>query len=137
MYTFVYTLHMKTYVLAIMVALGLLVPAFASADTYGIQPTLGQLLTRVAALQAILSHEPVNCAVAATKSSVKVGEAFTLAWGSFGADPKYSTDAKNAYPENGEQVMQINTPETRIYKFTFFGPNGVQKTCEQTITVTQ
>jgi hypothetical protein len=79
----------------------------------------------------------VNCAVAATKSTVRVGETFTLAWGSYGADPKYSTDPKNAYTENGEQIMQINTPEIRIYKLTFFGPNGTQKTCEQTITVTQ
>ena len=114
----------------------LFVPAFAFADTtYGVEPSWGQLLTRIAALEAILSGSPINCAVIATKTIVHAGEPFTIAWGSFGADPSYSTDPKNMYPINGEQAMQINTPETRIYKFTFFGPNGMKKTCNQTITV--
>lgn len=126
---------MKMYLVAMLVALGLLVPAFASADSYGIQPTLGQLLTRVAALKSILSNESINCEVAATKSTVKAGEVFTIAWGSFGADSKYSTDTENAYPENGEQRMVIDKPQMRTYSFTFFGPNGAKKTCEQIITV--
>ncbi len=125
---------MKRLLSAIIISL-FFVPALASADSFGIQPTLGQLLTRIAALTAILENKTINCAVTATKTTVTVGELFTIAWGSFGADPKYSTDPQNAYAINGEQAMQINAPESRIYKFTFFGPNGLQKTCEQTITV--
>lgn len=127
---------MNTYVTAILIAFGLLTPAFASADSYGVQPTLGQLLTRIAALEAILSHEQINCAVTSSAAEVKVGETFTIAWGSYGADPKYSTDPQNAYPINGEQVMRITTPETRTYHFSFYGPNGLKKTCHQTIRVT-
>ena len=127
---------MQKTLIAIFVALGLLVPAFASADSFGVQPTLGQLLTRIAALQALIAHEEINCAVTATKSTVHVGEEFTIAWGSYGADAKYSTDPQNVYPINGEQTMRINTPEMRTYKFTFFGQSGLKKTCEQTITVT-
>lgn len=124
-------------IVGILIGLGLLVPVAASADTYGVQPTLGQLLTRIAALEAILSHESVNCSVAATKTTVRAGEEFTIAWGSYGADPKYSTDPQNAYAINGEQSMRIDTPENRTYKFTFYGPNGLKKTCEQAISVTQ
>jgi hypothetical protein len=126
---------MKKSLLAIVIVLGVLVPSFASADSYGVEPTLGQLLTRIAALQALISHEEINCAVTATKSAVKVGEVFTIAWGSYGADAKYSNDPQNAYPQNGEQTMRITTPEVRTYHFTFYGPNGLKKTCDQTISV--
>lgn len=127
---------MKKNIIAIFIASFFLVPAFASADSrFGVEPTLGQLLTRVAALQSILDGTPINCAVAATKSTVRVGEEFTIAWGSYGADSKYSNDPQNAYSQNGEQTMRINTPEMRTYKFTFFGPNGLKKTCDQTIAV--
>lgn len=111
------------------------VPALVSADSFGIQPTLGQLLTRIAALESILANTSINCAVTATKSVVRAGESFTIAWGSFGADPKYSNDPQNSYAINGEQTMQIDTPEIRTYHFTFFGQNGMMITCDQTITV--
>lgn len=119
----------------LLLALLITIPAFASADSFGIEPTRGQLLSRIAALQAILSGESINCAVATTKSTVKVGEVFTIAWGSFGANAKYSTDPSNAYSENGEQLMRIDVPETRTYKLTFFGPNAVKKTCQLSISV--
>ncbi len=122
-------------ILAAFIVTALFAPAFASADSFGIQPTLGQLLSRIAALEAILANTSINCAVTATKSTVKVGEPFTIAWGSYGADAKYSTDPQNAYSENGEQTMLMDAPQSRIYKFTFFGPNGIQKTCEQKIVV--
>ncbi len=124
--------------IVVFVATFLLVPAVASSQSqFGIEPTRGQLLSRIAALQAILSGAPINCALATSKSTVKVGEVFTIAWGSFGADSKYSTDPSNSYTENGEQDLAISTPEIRTYQFTFFGPNGSKKTCEQTITVTR
>ncbi len=127
---------MQKYILATLVAFGLLVPVFASADSrFGVEPTLGQLLSRVAALQALLDGTPINCAVAATKSTVKIGEVFTIAWGSYGADSIYSTDPSNSYTQNGEQDLVISNPEIRTYQFTFFGPNGTKKTCDQTITV--
>lgn len=122
-------------ILTALVISSIMLPTLASADSFGIQPTLGQLLTRIAALQAILGNTSINCAVAATKTTVQVGEPFTIAWGSFGADPKYSTDPQNRYDINGEQTVQIDRPETRTYHFTFFGQNGTHKTCEQTITV--
>ncbi len=113
----------------------LLAPAFASADSFGIEPTRGQLLSRIAALESIVAGKSINCAVATTKSTVRVGEQFTIAWGSFGADSKYSNDPQNAYAENGEQVMQMDFPQIRTYKFTFFGPHATKATCQQTITV--
>lgn len=129
-----YTGRMKKIAAAFLLS-ALFIPAFASADAYGIQPTLGQLLTRIAALKSILSHDVISCEVAATKSTVKAGEAFTIAWGSFGADSKYSTDPQNVYPENGEQQVVLDTPQMRKYSFSFYGPNGTKKTCEQIITV--
>ncbi len=122
-------------ILASIVLVALLAPTLASADSFGIQPTLGQLLSRIAALEAILAHKTINCAVTATKSTVMAGEPFTIAWGSFGAEPSYSTDPQNAYSQNGEQQMLLNTPEARVYHFTFFGPNGTKVTCDQTIIV--
>ena len=128
---------MKTNIAAILIASFLLVPTFTSAESrFGIEPTLGQLLTRIAALQAILEGKPINCAVTSTKTTVRVGEPFTIAWGSYGADAKYSIDPENAYSENGEQTMRMDMPQMRTYYFTFFGPNGLKKTCNQTITVT-
>ncbi len=114
-----------------------LAPVFVSADSFGIEPTRGQLLSRIAALQAILSNKTITCALATTKSTVVVGEAFTISWGSFGADPKYSTDPSNAYTENGEQTIVLSTPQTRTYHFSFFGPQGSKVTCDQTITATR
>jgi hypothetical protein len=115
----------------------LLAPAFASADAYGIQPTLGQLLSRIAALEAIVAGKQIGCATTATKTVVKVGEVTTIAWGSYGTDAKYSTDAQNAYSQNGEQAVSLETPQTRTYYFTFYGPNGSSVKCDQTITATR
>ncbi len=131
-----YTGRMKK-IFASLALIALFSPAFAAADSYGIQPSLGQLLTRVAALQAIVGGKTINCAVAATKTTVRVGEPFTIAWGSYGADPKYSTDPQNAYTENGEQSVVLDTPQTRTYHFSFFGLNGSVAKCDQTITVTR
>jgi hypothetical protein len=126
---------MRKIIATLIVSAGLLAPAFAFADTFGIQPTLGQLLSRIAAIEAMSSGNGIYCEVAATKSTVKAGEPFTIAWGSYGADAQYSTDPKNVYPQNGEQAMQIGSPQIHTYKFTFFGPNGLSTTCSQTITV--
>lgn len=125
---------MKTLA-ALLFALLIATPSLVAADSFGIEPTRGQLLSRIAALQSILSGTSISCAVATTKSTVRVGESFTIAWGSFGADAKYSTDPQNAYTQNGEQTMLINAPESRKYSFTFFGPNGSKVTCDQTISV--
>lgn len=116
--------------------ISLFTPAFAAAESrFGIEPTLGQLLSRLAAIQALEQGTSLNCAVAATKSTVFAGEAFTIGWGSYGAGAHYSNDPENAYPDNGQQAMQIDKPEVRTYQFSFFGPNGTKTTCDQTITV--
>jgi hypothetical protein len=127
---------MKKILIALMLG-AVLAPAFVSADAFGIEPTRGQLLSRIAALQAILTNKTINCALAATKSVVKVGEPVVISWGSFGADAKYSNDPSNAYTENGEQAIVLDSPQTRTYQFTFFGPNSGKVTCEYTITATR
>ncbi len=122
-------------ILAALVLSAVLVPVFAAADTeYGIEPTLGQLLSRLAAVTAIDSGKSINCAVAATKTTVSVGEVFTIAWGSYGATG-VSADPKNAWAENGQQAIVMHTPQTRRYEFVFYGQNGIKATCYQSITV--
>jgi len=128
---------MRKIIATFIVSAGLLAPAFAFADTFGIQPTLGQLLSRMAAIEAMTNGKQIFCEVVATKSAVKVGEPFTIAWGTYGADAQYSTDPKNVYAPNGELAMLIDTPQIHTYKLSFFGPNGLKTTCEQTITVTR
>jgi hypothetical protein len=131
-YTARMTRRLNTLILA---AAFLYAPALASADAYGVQPTLGQLLSRLSALYAIQKDIPVACAVSATKTTVQSGEQFTLAWGSYGADPGNSTDPKNAYPNNGETAVILDTQGTRTYEFVFFGTNGKTARCEQSISV--
>lgn len=130
---------MNTTQLATIVAILLFAsPVLVSADSFGIQPTLGQLLSRLAAVKSILSGKQIGCEVAATKTSVKVGEPFTIAWGSYGAvEPARSPDPKNAYAHNGQQEMMIHRPETRTYEFSFYAPDGRKESCLLTISVSQ
>ena len=121
-------------IIAILVLLGILVPGFALADTVN-DPTLGQLLSRLAAVESLQKGLSIGCTTVVTKPVVHVGEKFTLAWGSYGADPSYSTDPQNSYAINGQQEMMLESVQTRVYHMTFFGPQGSKVTCDQTVTV--
>jgi hypothetical protein len=129
-----YTAGMK-HIIATIILCALLTPALAAADsTYGVQPTLGQLLARLAYLQATLEKKAIACAMTTAPQTVTAGVPFTLAWGSFGADPSFAPSGISAWNNNGEQKILIETPGKRKYTFDFYGSSG-KTTCTLIIDV--
>src|SRR3954468_1115361 len=104
MYIAEYTHGMK-YIASFLIALVFSAPAFALADDYGVQPTLGQLLSRLAALEAIEAGKRIGCEVATTVPTARVGVPFTIAWGSYGTENTrtISTDPLNHWTPQGQQ----------------------------------
>lgn len=131
-----YTAAMKLKQFAVAVAvLAFSVPMAVSADDFGIQPTLPQLLSRVAALDALLNNTSVACAFSLSKQSVRAGEPFVMSWGSYGADDSSANDTTSLIAR-GEQTVVFEKPGKYIYRFTFKGSGGATAHCAPMITVT-
>lgn len=111
-------------------------PALAAASQYfGIEPTLGQLLTRQAAINAMLQKQSVSCVLATNQQLITAGAPFIIAWGSYGADPSYVPANMSAWANNGEQIVVIDSPEKRKYEFDFYGAEGHKVTCTIVVDV--
>ena|SRR5665213_591526 len=116
----------------------LVMPAFASADGVPTQPTAAQLLTRVAALEALeiaaSTTSPVSCAALFSAPSVAIGRTVALAWGSFGATDQ-TKDTENMWPQNGASMLSFSRAGTWTYDFTFYSASGSSTTCTAQINV--
>jgi hypothetical protein len=126
------------YIASFLIALVFATPAFALADDFGVQPTLGQLLSRLAALKAIEAGTHIGCEVASTVPTARVGVPFTIAWGSYGADNTriISTDPLNHWTPQGEQALVMDTPGRWTWEFKFFADNGESVDCKTSVVVT-
>ncbi len=124
------------YLAPTILALALIVsaPTFAAADDFGVHPTVPQLLSRVAALEAMSKRVSVACSFAVSKPVVQVGEPFVLSWGSYGAGDPVSGAVSSLVPR-GEQTIVLDRPGTMMYRFTFTGPDGTTAVCTPRITV--
>lgn len=132
---FLYTVDMNKFFAALILGT-LLAPAFVAADsTYGVQPTLGQLLSRLAALQAMLESKPMGCVLATAPQAVTAGVPFTLAWGSYGTDEGAAPAGVSTWTNNGEQTLVISTPGKRKYEFDFYGTGAGKITCTLIVNV--
>ena len=120
---------------AFVVGLSLLVAPATSSIPF--EPTVTQLATRVAALQAEINSmqtgQALACAMLTSTSSVSVGQQAILAWGSVGA-VEQTTDTENIRPTNGAQTLLFSQPGTWTYNFMFYSASGATTTCSAKIT---
>jgi hypothetical protein len=107
------------------------IPAVAAADLGEV--TLPMMLNRQAFIQAESSGMQIGCAMSVSTAAARVGEAFTVAWGSYGAYAS-SQSLKTAWAPSGLEIIRVQKPGTYEYKFQFAGPGGVA-TCLQRVTV--
>lgn len=126
--------------LSVVVGAFLLLPAFAVADSaIPLEPTIAQLATRAAALEAqeasLQSGQPLACAMLFSTSSVSVGQEVILAWGSVGA-VEQTKDTENMRATNGAATLTFSKPATWTYVFTFYNESGGSVTCNANIVVT-
>lgn len=119
-------------------------PAFAMADATvpfqsPLQPTAQQLMTRVAALQALVaaasSSSPVSCAALFSAPQVKVGDTVIVAWGSVGALPPGSNPNVSMWPQEGASTLSFTKAGYWKYSFTFYAANNATTTCTATVHV--
>ena len=127
-------------IIAALFALYLLGPAFAFADTaIPLQPSVAQLLTRAAALEALEAMSATSslaCAALTNVSTVRVNQPFILAWGSVGAIGPSASSTVSRWPIAGASSITQQTPGTWMYRFSFDGQQGGSATCTARITVT-
>ncbi len=127
--------------ITLLIALGFLTPAFASADISApFQPTPTQLLTRIAALDAQIaaasSTNPVSCAAVFSAPQVTVGNTVLLAWGSVGSLPQGSIPGVSMWPQAGASTLSFKQAGNWTYSFTFYGANNATATCTASVKVT-
>ncbi|HUO56306.1 MAG TPA: hypothetical protein VMU27_02645 [Candidatus Paceibacterota bacterium] len=131
---------MKKIVLSFAIAL-IVLPAFAFADSaIPIEPTLTQLFTRVAAIEAqeaaLTATSSLACAALTEVPTIPVGQAFILAWGSVGAMSPGASSTQSMWTPEGAASVTQKTPGNWKYDFTFYGLQGGSVTCSATIKVT-
>ena len=110
-------------------------PFLATAQTLPVGPTLAQLTTRVAALEAQEAASPgqsLVCVALFSAPSVKVGQEVALAWGSVGA-VEQTKDTSNMWSLDGGSTLLFSKSGSWIYSFTFYGANGSSTNCSATI----
>jgi hypothetical protein len=122
------------YIAALGTAVLMLLPLSASANA--LEPSLSQLLARMAAFEAHLTQVAVTCAMATDRQTVKTGETFTLAWATYGAAEPGTTGRSELSPQD-EVQMRAGVPGYWKYSLTFNGANGGDVTCVTYITVTE
>lgn len=122
---------------SLLAALVLATPLVSLADTgNGLMPSAEQLLARIAALEAIVYHKHVTCAMAADPVTVATGKPFVLAWGTYGAVEPGTTNTSELSPE-GEETLIAGAPGNWKYTLTFHGTSGDEVTCVTYLTVTK
>ncbi len=124
---------MQRKLVSFVLAIAFLTPALAAADSIPGEPTLGQLLSRLAFLRAQEQGMQIACSIASSKQNPKVGEAYVVAWGSYGAYDT-SISGESRWAPNGMETIIVQKPGTYQYKFSFAGPGGVA-TCLSYVTV--
>lgn len=109
-------------------------PALVRADSVPLWPSEQQLTMRLAAVQAqltALSHnDTLACAIATSKTSVRVGEPFALAWASVGA-----STSESGLPLRGASTIAISEAGTYRYALTFSDAANRSTDCTATIVV--
>ena len=136
-----YNADMKNKIIASGLALLFAVaPALAFADTPSTQQLqLQSLLISVANLEAQLSAaqsgQPIACALLTSKTAVQVGEPFTLAWGSIGAENPGDDPSRSVFEPNSSEVVSLSEIGTFKYSFTFYAANGATATCSTTVII--
>jgi hypothetical protein len=124
---------------AALMAVTLFAPMFSFADTMvPIQPTVSQLLTRVAALNAQISAQagaPLACAALFSAPQVAIGQTVVLAWGSVGALAPGSDPNQSMWPQDGASVESFDKIGTWTYSFTFYGQSGNTIKCTASVRV--
>lgn len=123
------------------VVLLVLAPLSASADTLSpIEPTVAQLLTRVATLEALeavaSSSVPAACAAVTNTPTVTVNQTFILAWGSVGTMSLSSSSTASHWPLAGASTVSQTKPGVWVYWLDFYAQDGTHLTCKAHITVT-
>ena len=107
------------------------VPFAALADTtQDVLDSARFMMTRQAAISSGFDITKPSCFVTASKSNVRIGESFVLAWGSYGID---TANAMNGWAQNGAQYMALSSPGLYNYKYTFYGPFGTIATCSKVV----
>jgi hypothetical protein len=115
-------------------------PALALAyNGIPVEPTVLQLLTRVAALDAqvaaMQTGKSLSCAMLFSTSSVPVGQGVVLAWGSVGA-VEQTKDTENIRAASGASTFLFSEPGNWTYSFIFYAADGGSVACQAKIVVT-
>src|SRR3989338_515702 len=113
-----------------------LMPFAASAVSVADMETqLMHILGQIAALQAEKSGSAVACALVASKSSVAVGEPFSLIWNSFGAKDPADGGELSQWARGGISTLRLDKPGNNKYTFTFNGVSGGRTDGSTTVSI--
>ena len=118
-----------------LIFVGLMAPAFASAATVqDLENQVMYLLGQVAFLKSQSVGTPVECALVVSRASAKVGEPFELIWNTYGALSP-SNNGTSQYAQNGVQSVTLGKSGIFEYKMTFNGQNASQTTCKASVSI--
>ncbi len=106
-----------------------LLPSAAAAQPWSAEEQIKFMLGRVAFLTAEATSG-IGCAIATSKTVVKVGEPYELIWNSYG-----TTEGPDQYAQRGIQTIVMDKAGTFRYEMTFFGEGGRKTTCTTSISI--